>query len=437
MKRHGILQEFLKYVSLNILGQMAYSCYTLADTFFVSVDQGTNGLTSLNLAFPIFCLMNGFGLMIGMGGGTRYSLLKSRGEHESADQIFTNAVYMVLILAFCFFTLGLFASGKIVRILGADDSVFTMTNIYLKVMLLFAPAFLTNNLLQCFVRNDGNPSLSMTAMTTGCMANIILDYIFIFPCGMGIFGAILATGMSPVISILVLCPYFIKRKNQFHLTKILPGKNVLKIASSGVPPFITELSSGIVMFLFNFIILRLEGNVGVAAFGVVTVVSLVVVAMYTGLSQGIQPILSLHHGARHMREVKQIWKYAMVTMIGLSIIIYAIIYFRAAQIAGVFNSEKDLYLLELAIKGLKTYFLACPFIGFNIVTATYFISTERTLPAQVLSVLRGFIVLVPMAFLLAYLFQMTGVWIAYPATEILVAFFGTIVLFRSSKSISR
>lgn len=119
------------------------------------------------------------------------------------NQIFTNAAYLTFIVSALFFFVGVFLSESLVRILGAD----------VKVMLLFAPAFFTNNLLQCFVRNDGNPALSMAAMITGSISNVILDYIFIFPLSMGIFGSIFATGLSPIISIIVLSPYshFIKK----------------------------------------------------------------------------------------------------------------------------------------------------------------------------------------------------------------------------------
>lgn len=425
MNRSSVLKDFLKYVSLNILGQMAYSFYTLVDTFFISASLGANGLAALNLAFPMFCLINGTGLMIGMGGGTRYSILKSRGESLQASRVFTDAVYLVICFAAVYVLLGAFLSGRIVRVLGADDTVFAMTNTYLKVLLLFAPAFLTNNLLQCFVRNDGKPSLSMAAMITGSLSNIILDYIFIFPLHMGIFGAILATGLSPVISILVLSPYLIGRKNHFHFVRAAcGGKKIREILSTGLPPFVTEISSGIVMFLFNFIILRLTGNIGVAAFSVITVISLVVVAIYTGLSQGIQPILSSNHGAGYAANVKAIRKYAMITMLLLSSIIYGIIFCEASQLVMIFNSEGNDVLQEIAVAGMKLYFLACPFIGFNIVTATYFTSTERPRPGQLISIFRGLVILVPMAFLLSSLFEMTGVWCAYPLTEFVVALIG-------------
>lgn len=427
MKNKSILNDFLKYVSLNILGQAAFSCYTLADTFFVSAKLGANGITALNLAFPVFCLINGTGLMIGMGGGTKYSILKSRGNDEKTDQVFTSAICMAGCAAMVFLFWGIFLSEATAKVLGADNAVFDMTNTYLKVMLLFAPAFLFNHLLQCFVRNDRNPSLSMTAMIVGSLSNIVLDYIFIFPLRMGIFGAIFATGLAPVISMAVLSSCFIRKKNRFHFVKILPGaKSMVEILSSGIPSFVTEVTSGIVMLVFNFIILGLERNTGVAAFAVITVISLVVVAIYTGLSQGIQPIISLNHGAGNPSNVRSILKYALITVLLLSGAIYTVIFFGASQLVSIFNSENNGVLQALAVTGLRLYFLACPFIGFNIVAATYFTSTERPHPAQVISLLRGFFVLIPMAFLLSAIWKMTGVWCAYPLTEFIVAWIGLV-----------
>ena len=433
MKNNRIFCDFFKYVFLNILGQIGYSCYTMADTFFVSADLGTKGLTALNLAFPMFCLMNGIGLMIGMGGGTCYSLARSRRETQRANQIFTNAAYLTFTASALFFFVGVFLSESLVRILGADDTMFALTNTYLKVMLLFAPAFFTNNLLQCFVRNDGNPALSMAAMITGSISNVILDYIFIFPLGMGIFGSIFATGLSPLISIIVLSPYFLKGKNHFHFIRKFSLQRVSNIVSNGIPPLVTEVSFGVVMFLFNFIILRLNGNTGVAAFGIVSVISLVVIAIYTGLSQGIQPILSLNHGAGNKENVNTIRTYALTTALLLSVVLYSILFFGADPIALVFNSEKDMLLQALAIPGIRLYFLACPFIGFNLVTATYLISTEHPRPAQIISVSRGILILIPMAFLLSAIFGLTGVWCSYPLTEASVAIMAFIIYRKTAR----
>lgn len=425
MKESSCFREFLKYSSLNVLGMIALSCYILADTFFVSKALGANGLTALNLAIPVYNFINGSGLMIGMGGGTKYAISKSQGKMKQASQAFTNAAALTALIAACFFLLGLFASAPIARMLGADDTVFEMSRTYLQVLLLFSPMFMTNNLLLCFIRNDGAPQLSMAAMITGSLSNVVLDYVFMFPLGMGIFGAVLATGLAPVISILVQSPYLLTKKNQFHLVRCrLSARLSLGIFSSGLPSLITEVSSGIVIIIFNRIILGLDGNTGVAAYGVIANLSLVVIAIYTGISQGIQPILSSNYGKGIRENVQAILRYAVTTVVILSAGVYLCMFFGAEPITAIFNSEKNQILQEIAEAGLKIYFTGCVFAGLNIIFSVYFTSTERPLPAQIISVMRGFIVIIPMSFLLSAIAGLPGVWASFPATEFLVSVAG-------------
>ena len=425
MKESSCFREFLKYYSLNVLGMIALSCYILADTFFVSKALGANGLTALNLAIPVYNFINGSGLMIGMGGGTKYAISKSQGKMKQASQAFTNAAALTALIAACFFLLGLFASAPIARMLGADDTVFEMSRTYLQVLLLFSPMFMTNNLLLCFIRNDGAPQLSMAAMITGSLSNVVLDYVFMFPLGMGIFGAVLATGLAPVISILVQSPYLLTKKNQFHLVRCrLSARLSLGIFSSGLPSLITEVSSGIVIIIFNRIILGLDGNTGVAAYGVIANLSLVVIAIYTGISQGIQPILSSNYGKGIRENVQAILRYAATTVVILSAGVYLCMFFGAEPITAIFNSEKNQILQEIAEAGLKIYFTGCVFAGLNIIFSVYFTSTERPLPAQIISVMRGFIVIIPMSFLLSAIAGLPGVWASFPATEFLVSVAG-------------
>lgn len=427
-------REFLKYSSLNVLGMIALSCYILADTFFVSKALGADGLAALNLAIPVYSFINGSGLMIGMGGGIKYSIAKSQGAAQRADQTFTNSAVLTAVIAACFFLTGLLASGPLTLLLGADGTVYEMTRTYLQVILLFAPMFMTNNLLLCFIRNDGAPQLSMTAMITGSLSNVVLDYVFMFPFGMGIFGAVLATGLAPVISILVLSPYLFRRKNQFHLRKCrISGKLALGIFSSGLPSLITEVSSGIVIIVFNTIILGIAGNIGVAAYGVIANLSLVVMSIYTGISQGIQPLLSSGCGTGNRKKTQSVLRYALVSAVLISVVVYVCVFFGADPIAAVFNSEQNAALQSIAVTGLKIYFTACVFAGFNIILSVYFTSTENALPAHIISILRGFVVIIPMAFLLSAAAELTGVWAAFPATELIVSLIGAGLFFRIGK----
>lgn len=434
MENKLYFREFLKYSSLNVLGMIALSCYILADTFFVSKALGADGLAALNLAIPVYSFINGSGLMIGMGGGIKYSIAKSQGAAQRADQTFTNSAVLTAVIAACFFLTGLLASGPLTLLLGADGTVYEMTRTYLQVILLFAPMFMTNNLLLCFIRNDGAPQLSMTAMITGSLSNVVLDYVFMFPFGMGIFGAVLATGLAPVISILVLSPYLFRRKNQFHLRKCrISGKLALGIFSSGLPSLITEVSSGIVIIVFNTIILGIAGNIGVAAYGVIANLSLVVMSIYTGISQGIQPLLSSGYGTGSRKKIQSVLRYALVSAVLISVVVYVCVFFGADPIAAVFNSEQNATLQSIAVTGLKIYFTACVFAGFNIILSVYFTSTENALPAHIISILRGFVVIIPMAFLLSAAAELTGVWAAFPATELIVSLIGAGLFFRIGK----
>ena len=434
METKKLLKEFSQYVILNICGMIGLSCYILADTFFVSNGLGANGLTALNLAIPIYSFVHGSGLMFGMGGATKYSIYRGQKEYKNADKSFSSTIYIMSALAVTFMLTGIFFSGQLTRLLGADKNVYHMTKTYLQVILLFAPAFMANDTLICFVRNDGNPKLSMIGMLTGSFSNIILDYIFIFPLNMGIFGAVLATGLAPIISLIILSKHWLTKQNQFHFVWIKPSFRLIgNIISLGVPSFITEMASGIVMIVFNTIILHLQGNVGVAAYGVVANLSLVVISIYTGIAQGTQPILSRVYGYGEHESQKQILKYALKTMLVISFGISLFFLLTANPIVSIFNSEQNMQLQEIATAGLKLYFIAIPFVGFNIIISAYFASTEKALPAQIISLSRGFLMIIPMAFFLSFILKMTGVWLSFPVTECLVALVGIALYIKSER----
>ncbi len=172
---------------------------------------------------------------------------------------------------------------------------------------------------------------------------------------------------------------------------------------------------------------------GVAAYGIITNIALVVVAIYNGVAQGIQPLISSAYGKNRMKEAGRVLFYSMVTMLVSSAVMYGGIVLFADPIAAVFNSEGLLKLQEMAVEGLKLYFLSNIFVGFNTILAMYFSATERNLPAHLLSLLRGLVLIVPAAFFMAAVWGMTGVWLACTVTEAAVAVFGAIVYRRTGR----
>lgn len=431
----SILKKFIRYSVNNIFGMMAISVYILADTFFIARGVGTLGLTALNIAIPAFSFIQGSGLMLGIGAATKYSILKAQGQEKGANEIFSLAVISGLIISLFFVFLSITASKYLVKILGADESIFDITVTYLRVILCFAPSFIINAIFLCFVRNDHAPALAMIAMVIGSFSNIVLDYIFVFPLNMGMFGAALATGCAPVIGLCILSLHKLRGKNNFKLVKYkLDFIKIFGILKLGLPSLITELASGVVIIVFNILILGISGNIGVAAYGIIANISMVVTAIYTGISQAIQPLLSNCYGLKDTSGMKKIFKYALVLMLALSLVIYVILYFYASDIAFIFNKENDNILQTMAVEGLKVYFTATPFLGFNIIISIVFISMEKAVPAQIISLCRGFFILVPSAVILSKVFLMLGVWLSLLFCECVVAIISIYFLYRLIKS---
>lgn len=442
-KRESLFPLFFKYVSANVLGMIGFSCYILADTFFIARGIGADALAALNLALPAYSLMNGTGLMIGMGAAARYSLSAAQPKDKVHQTVFTHALYLSILAAVIFSLAGALIPGPIARLLGADGDTIGHATDYLRILLVFSPLFLGNNLLTCFVRNDGAPRLSMAAMITGSLANIVLDYVFVYPLDMGMTGAAIATATAPLIGMLVASIHFIKKNNRF---RPLPGVRFSlwrwkDICSLGVSSLISELSSGIVIIVFNFLILSLNGNTGVAAYGILANIALVLVAIFTGIAQGIQPIVSKYaavgsrsaESSSNDRALRSIRRYALLTALLMALISYTTVTVWSVPIADIFNRDHDPVLTEIASGGMKIYFVSLFFSGINIVAASFLSSADRPRQAFVVSILRGFLLIIPVAWLLATLAGLTGIWMAVPVTEGIVCVLATIFLFRPQR----
>jgi len=414
----NIFKNFIKYASLNVLGMIGLSCYILADTFFISKALGATGLAALNFSISIYSVIHGTGLMIGIGGATRYSILKSRNDDKRANVIFTTCMKLGIFLGAILAIIGIFGSKSLALLLGADISTLPLAKTYLTTILCFAPFFIINNILLAFVRNDNNPNLSMIAMLTGSFSNIVLDYIFIFPLGMGMFGAAFATGLAPIIGIGIMSIHFIKGKNNFSfINSRIRWSSICDISSLGLSAFITEFSSAVVLITFNLVILRLKGNLGVASYGIVANVALVGISIFSGIAQGIQPLVSKGYGMDNYEVLKKVMKYALITSLSIASLIYLTVFYNTDNIIGIFNSEQNLEVAQIAKTGLRIYFIGFFFAGINIIIAMYLSATERAKDAFIISITRGCIIIVPLVLLLSSTLKMTGIWLAFVLTE--------------------
>ena len=419
-----LLRDFSKYVSLNILGMIGVSFYILADTYYIAKALGATGIAALNFAIPVFSIIHGIGLMIGIGGAARFGILKSQNKHKEGEVVFAGALKLGTLVGLLFAVSGLVGSRALSSVLGADAVTLPLTQAYMATIMGFAPFFILNNTVLAFVRNDNNPRLAMLAMLGGSVSNVILDYIFLFPFKMGMFGAAFATSLAPIISLGILSIHFARKKSRPAILKHKLTRPAIKdILNLGSSTFVMEVSSAVVLTTFNLLILGLEGNKGVAAYGIVANIAFVAVAIFTGLGQGVQPLISKYYGMKKRELVKKVKRYALMTAVLIAALIYAGTFTYSDTLISQFNNENDLAIAQLADKGMKIYFLGFFFVGLNIVTAMFLSATEKARAAFVLSVLRGLAVIVPMAILLGSLWGMTGIWSAFVLSELIVAGF--------------
>ena len=420
--------EFATYISLSILGMLGSSGTILADTFFVSNRLGADGLAALNLSIAVFGLINGLGMLFGIGGATRNTIFRSQGDEKGGNRVFTSALLSALAAGLCFLCAGLLWPEAIARALGAGGDLLPMCTTYLKTVLCFAPCFILNHLLMAFLRNDGNPRLAMCAMLAGSLANIALDYLFVYPMDMGIFGAALATGLSPVIGLAVSSLHLATGRARFHLASGgLSLRELGRNAGPGLSSFVNECSSGVVLVVFNLLLLRTAGSTGVAAYGIVANLALVVLAVFTGIAQGIQPLLSRSYGRGDRGETTALLRRGLVLSGGVGLAVLAAALLAAPTLVSWFNSEADPLLQRLAEEGLRLYFAGFLWVGYNYMTAAFLSVTERAGAACALSAFRGCVGITLTACLFAWRFGIAGIWLAFPAVEFVTALLGLLV----------
>ena len=261
MDEQNLNRTFARYMSLNILGMLGMSGYILADTFFVSSRLGSDGLAALNLAISVFGFINGLGMMLGIGGATRNAICKAREDDREANASFTLSLVAGIGAGVVLVLFGLLFSRPLAGLLGAEDRILPMCAVYLRTAFLFAPFFILNHILVAFVRNDGSPKLAMTAMLVGSLSNIVLDYLFLYPLNMGIFGAALATGTAPIIGIAISSIHIFSGRSQFKAVPTgLSLRKMAAVAGLGIAAFINEFSSGITLVVFNLLVMHAAGT---------------------------------------------------------------------------------------------------------------------------------------------------------------------------------
>lgn len=339
-------KRLYQYIAPNILAMVGISCYILADTFFIATAQGTNGITALNLALPIYGIIFAIGSMIGTGSAIRYALAKATDQQE-AKKYFSNALIWDVIVSVIFIAAGLFFPGQVMRVMGADTVIESIGIPYTRIVLCFTPFFMMNYAFTAFVRNDNAPHIAMAATLLSSLFNIVFDYVFMFPLGMGMTGAALATAVSPIVSILICMVHYLSPKSSVSFHFMVPSvKMLISSCSLGVVAFVGEIASAVTTMVFNFVLLGLDGNTAVAAY---------------------------------------------------------------------------------AVPGIRIYFAGFFAAAINIIFAGFLSATDHAKESSIVAISRGIVAIIAFALILPKFLGITGVWLAFPAAEVLTLFVALVI----------
>ncbi|SEA04566.1 putative efflux protein, MATE family [Lachnospiraceae bacterium NK3A20] len=418
LHQDSVSRQFARYVLQSIAGMIGISAYVLADTYFISVAEGADGIAALNLVLPVYSVIYAIGAMIGVGSATKFAILRAQGSRAAA-LYFSNAIYWLCLLSLPFMASGVFLPGQIMTALGGTGRIVTVGVPYTRIFLLFTPLFMCNYAFTAFVRNDGDPRVPMVATIASSLFNIAGDWFLMFPLRLGITGAALATALSPLVSILICLVHFRKPSNTLRLVRTKPFLAILRDSSRlGVSALVGELAGGITTLVFNFVILRLAGSVGIAAYAVVANTAIVAVSVFNGIAEGSQPLISEYHGQGERHSEHRVLRLALLSSLAAAACILLITNLVPEEIVAVFNREENRQMAALAVPGVRIYFIGYLFAGCNIVMAAYFAASNRAGRAFLVSILRGVVMTVIFALTLPAAFGMNGVWLAFPAAEL-------------------
>ncbi len=422
LTRGNINDIFFRYLVPSVGGMLGTSLYVLGDTMIVGRGLGSAGLAALNLSIPIINVFTGLGLLFGIGGATALSVDKGMGREDSSHRIFTKSMSMSLFFGIVLTLIRVFFLDELTTFLGAEGDIFYMARDYLGMLMSFSIPFLLNTSLMVFVRNDGAPKTAMAGMLIGSVVNIFLDYVFIMKFHWGMWGGALATGLSPVLGLLILSTHFIRGKHTVRLTKWkMSWRNVKRIFANGIPSFIIECSAGIVIFTFNQRLLSISGNLAVSAYSIIANLSLIASAIFTGVGQAIQPIVSINYGAKKRHRILDTGRLGILVAMTLGVIFYVLGLLFPEQLAKIFVRDVS-EIAHLVVPGIRLYFFAFLLMGVNIVMNSYVQSKEQAKTSLILSLMRGLVLIIILLMVLPEFLGIEGVWLTMPATELLTLF---------------
>lgn len=417
-----------------LLGMLFNVAFILTDGIFVGHGIGPRGLASVNLVAPLMMFITGIGMMFGIGSSVVAAIHLSQNNEKAARINITQGFVSSLVIA-CFFSLVFYLfPDSILTLLGTSDELLPMAREYL---FWFVPTrlFIMIAIVSEFsIRLDGSPQYAMYCAIFPAVINIILDYVFIFHCHLGLKGAALATDIGTGIGVVMILWYYVRRAKKLRLYRIkmtmtsmrLFARNVGYMIKVGFSGFIGELALSVMALCGNLAFGKYIGDMGIAAFCIVCYLYPIVYNVFYAVSTSAQPILSYNYGANNTNRVNKTFHYSIRISLIFALLVTLGMWFFAPQVVAVFlNSSAESF--HYAASGLPLFALGFVFIGYNVSAIGYFQSVEANAISTLLMSLRGIFLPIVMFIVLPLCFGEKGLWLAMPVAEA-ITFVVSIVL---------
>lgn len=416
-----VSKSFFQYLIPTLVGMTLMSINIVIDGIFVGNGVGPVALASVNIAVPVFSIIISLSLLIGIGGGALYSISMGEGDMDQAQKVFSTSIALVAIVIVVVSFISYLNMESLAKLFGANKDTLAYTIDYIEVLLIFALFIALENCLSIFVRNDGGPQLAMISLVVTALLNIVLDYWFIFILELEVTGAALATVIATVVGMLILTIHFFRKGTGLKFVKFKwTRRNMKGISAMGFPSFLSEAGTGIFVIGYNIAIAYYAGTNGLAAFSVINYLHTFMFLAFIGIGSTIQPMISYYYGAKEFKAIRETVKIAEKTALALGLLFIVIGVVAADFLVSIFGVSSG-EITALATSGIKLFFIGYLFMGINFIYMTYYQSIGYVKPSIGITLFRGFILLILMLIILPLWLGITGVWLALPVAEGLVA----------------
>ena len=409
---------FFRYAIPQMIGLLFNSVYTIVDGVFIGNRLGRDAMAAAAVSVPLLEILISLAIAASSGAGVVIAVHMGKGKEQDARKIFNTAVWMMAVTGILISMAGNVFLRPLAELLGATQDILDEAAVYLWYIVTFAPFQLFSFLLGGMARNDGKPGLAMTAMILGAVSNIILDYVFMYPLNMGIGGAAMATALGPIFSVLVLLPhFFLKTGNLYFMRGCIELKDMKQILVYGFPSFIVEFSLGMITFVYNFAIRYFGyGEIGLAAYLVIGYLQLILLTLFLGMAEGLQPVFSHFMATGADEQNRALQRFAAGFFLSVGIASYGMIILFAEDFFIIF-SPNDLELVAFAESKCLAYFCGFFLAGFNILMVSFWQSTACTKNALIISLSRSLIWPPILIVVLPLLFGKETIWICQSVSE--------------------